>query len=184
METISAVPLFLLDCSAGLGISTKMGRSSLLFITLTVSLSSLGSLIQTSHSLDNSDSARMTRSTVRNNNATDVLASEVIFHSESDSVEGSGHSGGSTALQKPINRTVSGENRSGSGITLTATPALTRHHSGAHDQGADKANSSVTRYIHSSVHIISEEALSHITTEEQLKESHTSIVNDGFLDGE
>lgn len=96
-------------------------------------------------------------------------------------MEGSGHSGGSAASQKPIDRTVSRGNRSG--VTLTTTPALTLHHSGAHDQGADKANTSITGYTHSSVHIISEEALSHIITEEQLKESHTLIVNDGSLDG-
>ncbi|XP_044069768.1 proline-rich transmembrane protein 3-like [Siniperca chuatsi] len=174
----------------------KMGRSSLLFIVLTVYLSSLGSLIQTTHSLDNSDSVRMTRSTRRNNNnAPYSSASGVIFDSESrsDSVEGSGQSVDSMASQK-LNRTVipkeperaGNENRSGSGITLTTTPALTLHHSGAHDQGADKANTSITGYIHSAVHIISEEALmegSHITTKEQLKESDTSTVNDDFLDG-
>ncbi|KAI3370083.1 hypothetical protein L3Q82_024867, partial [Scortum barcoo] len=161
----------------GLGISEKMGSSSLLFIALTVSLSSL---IQTSHSLDNSDSVRMTRS-ARRNNASDGLAGELIFQSESDSVEGSGHSGGSTTSHKPISRPVSDENSSGSGITLTTKPALTLHHSGAHEQEAYKANTSITGYTHSSAHIILEEALSRIRTE--TKESHTSIVNDGFLDG-
>ncbi|XP_051272330.1 proline-rich transmembrane protein 3-like [Dicentrarchus labrax] len=168
-----------------------MGRSSLLFITLTVYLSSLGSLIQTSHLPDNS--VRMTRSTARNNNAPDSVATEVIFHPESssDTVESSGQSVDSTASQKVINQTVipkrperaGTENRPGSGITLTTTPALTLQHSGGHGQEADRANSSITGYTHSSVHSISEEALSHITTEEQLKETHISIVNEDFLDG-
>ncbi|XP_035858510.1 uncharacterized protein LOC116041559 isoform X2 [Sander lucioperca] len=169
--------------------SVKMGRSSLLFISLTVSLSSLGNLI-TSHSLDNSDPDRITRSTGRNNNAPDSLASELIFHSESssDSAEGRGQSVDSTASQILIipkeTEQASNESRSGSGIPLTKTPALTLHHSGARDQGADKADTSVTGYTHSSVHMISEEALlegSH--TAEQLKKSHTSIVNDDFLHG-
>ncbi|XP_038552708.1 uncharacterized protein LOC119886201 [Micropterus salmoides] len=166
-----------------------MGRSSLLVIVLSLSVK-LGSLIQTSHSLGNSDSVRITRSTHRHSDDPYSLASGVIVHSEShsESVEGSGHNVDSTASQKLINQTVmskkpdraGNENRSGSGITLTTTPAPTLHHSGAHDQGADEAN---TGYTHSGV---SEEALlegSHITTKEQLKESHASTVNDGFLDG-
>ncbi|XP_056245812.1 proline-rich transmembrane protein 3-like [Seriola aureovittata] len=168
-----------------------MGRSSLFFVTL--SLFSLGCLIQTSHSLDNSDSVRVTRSTDRNSNATDSLAGEVIFHSESssDSVEGSGHNVDSVTSQKLINKTkehepASNENHSGSGKTLTTTLELILHHLQAHDQGADKANTSITGHTHSSVHIVSEEAFSegsHITSEEQFKESHTSIVNDESLDG-
>ncbi|XP_029287144.1 proline-rich transmembrane protein 3 [Cottoperca gobio] len=81
---------------------------------------------------------------------------------------------------------VGNENHFGSGATLTTTPALTLHHSGAHDQRADKVNTSITGYTPSSVHTIPEEALwegSHITTEEQLKESYTSIVNDDSLSG-
>ncbi|XP_076604965.1 proline-rich transmembrane protein 3 [Chaetodon auriga] len=170
-----------------------MGRSSLLFVMLTVSLSSLGSLNQTSRSLDNSDSAKMTQSTGRNNNAPDSLSSEVIFHSagSSDSLEGSGESVNSAATQKIINRAVipkqprqaGNEKRSGPGITLTTTPALSPHLSEDHDQAADRANTSITGSTHSSVHMISEEALSHRTAEGQLKESHTSTVKDDFLDG-
>ncbi|GAA6215874.1 proline-rich transmembrane protein 3-like [Lates japonicus] len=165
-----------------------MGSSSLLFTTLTVSLLLLGSLIQTSHSLDDSDSVQITRSTGRNNKAADSLVSEVILH---DSEEGSGHYVDSTASQKLINKPVipkeseraSNESRSGPGITLTTTPARTQHHLQAHDQGADKANTSITGHTH----IISEEAFlesSHVTAEEQLKESHTSTVNEDSLDGE
>lgn len=170
-----------------------MGRSYLLLITLTASLCSLGSLIQTSHSLANSGSVRMTRGTSRNNNAPDSLSSEVIFHSVdgSDSVEGSGQSVDSTATQKLINRAViskeperaRSEKRSGPGIALTATPVLTLHHSEVHDLGADRANTSITGSTHSGVHMISEEALSHRTAEGQLKPSHISTVNDDFLDG-
>lgn len=108
-------------------------------------------------------------------------------------MEGSGHDD-STASQKLINQNLiqkeperaSNENHSGSGITLTPTPTLTLHHSGSRDRGADEANTSITGYTHSSVHIISDEALlegRHITTKEHLKETHTSIVNDDFLDG-
>ncbi|XP_026202832.1 uncharacterized protein LOC113153424 [Anabas testudineus] len=155
-----------------------------------MSFSSLGSLIQTSHSLDNSDSVR------RNANSTDNLSKDIIFHSVSgsDSAEGSGHSVDSRTSQ--INKTViqkdseqaSIENSSESGVTLTTTAALTPYHLQAHDQKADEANTSITGHTHSSVHLISEEALldgSHITTEEQLQESQTSIVNDVLLnDGE
>ncbi|XP_078028533.1 proline-rich transmembrane protein 3 [Epinephelus lanceolatus] len=162
-----------------------MGRSSLLFITLTMSLSSLGNLIQTPHSLHHSDSVRITRGTGRDNKAPDSLASGLILHSQSsgDSVEGSGQSVESTASQTLIipkkSERVGSENRSGSGITLTTTPALTPHHSRAQGRETDKANMSITGFTHSSVHMISEEALldgSHVMTEEQLKKNHTSIM--------
>nr|XP_046241220.1 uncharacterized protein LOC124057127 [Scatophagus argus] len=160
--------------------------SPLRFIMLTMTLSSLGSLIQTTQSLDNYDSVRTTRRTAKNNTAPDRFSSEAVFHSESssDSLEGSGVDG--TASQKLIYPTVipeepkraANKRLSGSGITLTTTPALTLHQSEAH-----RPNASITGYAHSSVHIISEEALSRIATEEQLKESHKSIVNNDFLDG-
>ncbi|KAM7422623.1 hypothetical protein PAMA_010591 [Pampus argenteus] len=137
-----------------------MGCSSLLFITLIMSLSLLWSFVQTSQSLDNSESIRMTRSTGRRNNATDILHSE-----SSDSVEGSGHSVHSMISQNIINRTLtkeperaSNENRSGFRVTMQ-------------DTGHNRSR----------VHIISEEALlegSHITTEE-----HTTIVNDNVVTG-
>ncbi|XP_022049696.2 proline-rich transmembrane protein 3-like [Acanthochromis polyacanthus] len=165
-----------------------MGWSSLLFVTLTISLSSLTSLIQTSHSLN---SAQINKSTRRNNSGLDIPASEVIFHSKS-SEEGSGHSSDTTASQELTNKTiipekperVSNENPSESGITLTTRPAPILHHSGSHEREADKANSSVTGYSHSSEHRLSEEALldsSHITSEEQLKTSPG--VNDDSLIG-
>lgn len=129
----------------------KMGSCSLLFITTIVCLFSLESSIQTSHSLDNSESVQHTRSTGRNYDITSMAS----FYSEtsSDSVEGSG---------------------------------LALHQLRAHDRGADKANISKTGHTHSSVHIISEETSlggSHMTTEEQLKDSHTSIVKDDSQDG-
>lgn len=167
--------------------------SSLLLITL---LASLGSLLQTSHSLD-SDSLRMTQRTGRNNNAPDSLSTEVrlkteafLSKSSSGSMEGGRQDVYSTASQKLLNQTAvpkeperaDNEKQSGSGITLTTTPALSLHHSGPRDpEGADKANTSITGYTHSSVHIISEKPLSHITAEE--RPSHTSTVNDDFLDG-
>lgn len=171
-----------------------MGRSSLLFITLTVSFSSLGSLIQTSHLLDNSDSVRITQNADRNINATDSFNSDVIFHSvsSSEAAEGSGQSVDSRTSQ--INNTVipkeseqaSTENSSESGVTLTTTPDPTLYHLKALDQKADKANTSITGHTRSGVHFISEEALlegSHISTEEQLKEDQISTVNDVYLNG-
>lgn len=165
-----------------------MGLSLLLIMLL----ASLGNLLQSSHSLDY-DSLRMTG---RNNNAPDSLSTEVrlkteVFHSESSSgsMEGGRQDVYSTASQKLFSQTAlpkeperaGNEKQSGSGITLTTTPALSLHHSGPRDQGADRANTSITGYTHSTVHIISEEALSHITAEERL--SHISMVNDDFLDG-
>lgn len=149
-----------------------MGCSSFLLI---VCLSSLGSLIQTLHSLDSSDSVRLAQGIGRNNNAPDSLYSELIFHSvsSSDSVEGSGQS-----VDSKASRRAGSEKRSGS-----TTPALTLHDSGAQGQGADRANTSITGDTQSSVHIISEEALGHVTSEEQFKESHAFTVNDDFLDG-
>lgn len=81
--------------------------SSLLIIILTVPLSSLGSLIQTSHSLDNSEFARKTRSTGRNKNVPDSLFSEATFNSEngSDSLEGSGQTVEATASHTLIKHT-------------------------------------------------------------------------------
>ncbi|KAG8007786.1 Proline-rich transmembrane protein 3 [Nibea albiflora] len=137
----------------------------------------------------------MAQRTGRNNNAPDSLSTEVrlkteAFHSKSSSgsMEGGRQDVYSTASQKLFNQTAvpkeperaGNEKRSGSGITLTTTPALSLHHSGPRDQGADRANTSITGYTHSSVHIISEEALSHITAEE--RPNHTSMVNDDFLD--
>ncbi|XP_068998813.1 proline-rich transmembrane protein 3-like [Embiotoca jacksoni] len=164
-----------------------MGRSSLLFITLTVTLSSVGSLIQTSHSLDASGSVQVTRSTDINSRALDSLASEVIFNSES-SVEGNGHHDGSAASQQISHTTVlptepdrvSNKKHSGSEITLTTRLALTPHPPGTHDQGAEKADTSITGHTHSSAEGSLLEG-SQITTEAQLKESHTSRVNDDFL---
>lgn len=191
---MSTFPLF--SSASGLGISillTKMGSSSLLFITLTMSFSSLGSLIQTSHLVDNSDSVQITQNADRNINATDSFSS-VIFHSVSGSeaAEGSGHS--VVSRTSKINNTVipkeseraSTVNSPESGVTLTTTPDRTLYHLKAHDQKADEANTSITGHTHSGVHLISGEALlegSHITTEQQLKEGQTSTVNDVFLNG-
>uniref|UniRef100_A0A3Q4GDA3 Si:ch211-14i3.2 n=1 Tax=Neolamprologus brichardi TaxID=32507 RepID=A0A3Q4GDA3_NEOBR len=157
-----------------------MGR--LLFVTLTVSLSSLGSLIQSSHSPSNSGSVQITQSRARNNSSLDSLASEVIFQSESP-VEGSRYSVGSMKLQQLINQAVtplSKETHSGSGIIVGTEPSL--HHSGPLDPRADKANTSITGNTHPSVPVISEGALlegGHITAE-RLQESHTSAVKHNF----
>ncbi|KAK2862096.1 hypothetical protein Q5P01_001629 [Channa striata] len=171
-----------------------MGCSSLLFITFTVSFLSLGSLIQTPHLLDNSDSVRTTRSTSRNNRA-DSLARAVFYHSvrSSDSVEGSGHGVASRTSQRLINEIVipnmpertETESSSGSEVLLTTSPAYTLYHLQPRDQDADKANTSIIGHTHSRVNLMSEDALfksSHITTEEQLKDNQTSIVK--VFDGE
>lgn len=104
-------------------------------------------------------------------------------------VEGSGAHISST--QRLIQRTVtpkepqraSHEKRPGPGITLTTTPARTLNHSEARHQGADRANISITGYTHPGVHIISEEVVSRVTAEGELKESLTSIANRHFMDG-
>lgn len=94
--------------------------SSLLFIGLTVCLSSPGSLIQTSQSLEHRG---------RNHYALDILSSQVIVHPERsrDSLEGSGQSVYSTASQTFVSRPVTPKKpqpslskQSGSGITFKA----------------------------------------------------------------
>ncbi|XP_047439509.1 proline-rich transmembrane protein 3-like isoform X2 [Mugil cephalus] len=164
-----------------------MACSSLLFITLTVSLSALGNLLKTSHS-----SVQVTQSAAGNSSDLDSLFSQVIFHSES-SVEGSGHDAGSTASRQLIDRLTpkgpqgaSDENQSTSGIPLTTTRALIPQHSEFPDQGADKVSASITGYTDSILSKISDEAFlegSHITTEEHLKQSHTSSVKYDFPTG-
>lgn len=160
---------------------SKMGH--LLFIILTVSLSSLGSLIQSSHSLSNSGSVLITQSGARNNSSLDSLAREVIFQSESPA-EASGHSVGSVPSQRQlINQAPippSNQKHSGPGIPVDSEPTL--HHSGLQDQGADKDTASITGYTHPSVPVISEGALldgSHRAAK-RLKESRTSVVKHEF----
>lgn len=156
-----------------------MGRSSLLFITLTVCLSSLWSLTQTSQSLDSSDSIHVTDSTGSSNSTNDSLSSEAILHSESsDSVEGSGRSVDRMISQKIINRTVltkeseqaGNENPSGFGLSFATVLELTLAHLGAHGQDTDNANISSTGQ--------------RIITEEQLKRSYKTTVNDNIVTGE
>lgn len=107
--------------------------SPMLFRTLAICLSSLGSLIQASHSLDYLDSVQVTHSTGRNNNAQDRLSSEVISHSRSSmESSASGQSADSKALQTLVNRTITSKEPEPvgnemyflSGITLTKTLAL------------------------------------------------------------
>lgn len=170
-----------------------MGRPSLLFILLTMSSSTLGSLIQTSRLQDNSDSVQINQNADKNIDATDSLSREVTFHSVSgsDVAEGSAHSVDSRTSQ--INNTVipkeseraSTENTSESGVTLTTTPDRTLYHLKAHDQEADEANTSITGHAHASV-LISEDALlegSHTSTEDQLKVGQASTVNDVLMNG-
>lgn len=179
-QSISQSIFPFLLCSTGLGFQLrcqKMGRSSLLFITLTVCLSSLWSLAQTSQSLDWSDSIQMTQSTERSNNSTNSLSSEAILSSDSsDSVEGSGRSIDHMISQKVINWTVlpaeseqaGNENPPRFGLTLT-TLELTLGHLGAHDQDTDSANTSSTGQ--------------HTITEEKFKKRHTTTVHDDFVAG-
>lgn len=80
--------------------------SPLLLMTLTMCLSSLGSLIQASHSLDYLDSVQVAHSTGRNNNGQDRLSSEVISHSRSSrESSASGQSADSKSSQTLVNRT-------------------------------------------------------------------------------
>ena len=156
----------------------------MLFITSIVCLVSLGSLIQTSHSLDNSDSVQINRSTDRNNNA---------FIVASDSVEGNGHNV-DKATSRQFNITnipvghegASDGNHPWPGITSTRALELSLHHLRAQDRGADKAYTSITAAAHPSVHVISESAFlegRRMTAEEQFKETRASRGKDDSLDG-
>ncbi len=62
-------------------------------------------------------------------------------------------------------------------------PALTLHHPEADSQEANKADTPVRGYTHSSVHIIPAEALGHTAAEKPLKESHTSRIDHDYLNG-
>nr|XP_029134838.1 uncharacterized protein LOC109990288 [Labrus bergylta] len=170
-----------------LDFSTKMGLSSLLYITLTLPLASLGSFIQTANLPDKSDNSQKYGIPGGYINDPFILASKDILHSESigDSLEGSGLTGDGTALKliSHINpeehNQVGNENPSGPEITLTKTQDLTLLHSEAGDPGEDKANT------HSSVHIISEGALiedSLSAAEEQLEKIQSSKVDEDLLD--
>lgn len=163
-----------------------MRRSSLLFITLTVFISLLGILIQASQSPDNFDSVQIAGSADRDSRS-------LNFTSES-SVEGSGLGAGSLASHKLFNMSVilkeperlSNENHPGSGITSTTGPANTLQHPGTHNQEADKTNIPIRPYTHPRVRVIIKEVQldgSHITNEEELKESHMSTVKDEFQIG-
>lgn len=173
-------------------LSSTMAQSSFLYITLTLSLSAFANLLQTSHSLENSVSVQITQSAAGNSGDPDSLFSQVIFQSES-SVEGSGRDAGGPASRQLIDQLApkepqrgGNENQSASGIPLTTRRALTPQHSGTPDQEAIKASASITGYTHSILGRISEEAFlegSHITTEERLKESHTSSVKYDFPTG-
>ncbi|XP_034441937.1 proline-rich transmembrane protein 3-like isoform X1 [Hippoglossus hippoglossus] len=161
-----------------------MEGSTVLFITLIVCLFSIGSLIQTSHSLDNSDSVQINRSTDRNNNA---------FIMASDSVEGNGHNVDSAASRQlnithiPVGHEgASDGNQPWLGITLTRALELSLPHLRAQDRGADKAYTSITAPAHPSVHVISESAFlegRHMTAEEQFKDTRASRGKDDSLDG-
>lgn len=141
-----------------------------------MSLSSLGSVIQTLNSPDNFDSVGG-----RNSDALRSLSGEAL------SAEGSGQDVDRAAARRLISQTVTAKEAEQAGdgehsapeITLAATPALPLQHS-----GADRANTSITGHTRANVHIISEEALSHITAEGQYKENRASKVNDDFLNGE
>ncbi|XP_069393137.1 proline-rich transmembrane protein 3-like isoform X2 [Paralichthys olivaceus] len=141
-------------------------------------------LIQTSYSLDNSDSVQINRSMDRN---------KTTFSMASDSVEGSRHNEDSASPQL-INKThipvghegTSDRNHPGPGITLTRAQELSLHHLRAQDRGADKANTSITAHVHPRVQVISGSAFlkgSHMTAEGQFKETLTSIGKDDSLDG-
>lgn len=79
-----------------------------LFITLTLSLFTLGSLTQTSHSVDHWLTPQLALGKGRRSNIQDSLSSEVIFLSERrhSSLEGSGQTVDSSALQTHVNRKV------------------------------------------------------------------------------
>lgn len=157
-----------------------MGHSSVLFITLFVSSLTRGSLIQSTHVLDNSDSILTTQSA-------GSLNRDVILHSVrvGDTAEGSGDTVDTRASQiskTAVPKPAGTENTSG----LTSTTAAPLHHSHAHDQESDKGDSSVAGGAESSARLFPEEALlegSH-TADEQIKHSHSSTVNLDFPSGE
>lgn len=80
----------------------------LLFITLTLSLFTLGSQTQTSHSVDHWITAQVALGKGRSSNIRDSLSSEVIFLSERrhGSLEGSGQTVDSSALQTHVRKVV------------------------------------------------------------------------------
>lgn len=80
----------------------------LLFITLTLCLFTLGSQTQTSHSVDHWITPQVALGKGRRSNIRDSLSSEVIFLSEGrhGSLEGSGQTVDSSALQTHVNRKV------------------------------------------------------------------------------
>lgn len=128
-----------------------MGLSAFLFVALTASLCSLGSLTQTLDSVAASDTVAIPLSTGGNTDRLKNVAGRDAFGSES-LVEGSGQtadiltllelSNEETAVQKESERPRN-ENHSGTGITLSTRPALSVYSSGAHNQGADKSKDSV-----------------------------------------
>lgn len=123
----------------------------------------------------------------------DSLSGEVIFHPESstDSADAAVHTDDGPISQTLINRIPKeleqGRDENPSGIILATTPTFSPRELGTHEEEAYNINTSFPGRRHSSVHVIPKESLlerSHITMEEQLKESNTSMANEDFLIGE
>ncbi|CAJ1052098.1 uncharacterized protein LOC109990288 [Xyrichtys novacula] len=167
-----------------------MQHLSPLLIVLTVSLSTLGSIIQDSHSLEKS--ARFL-SKDGGNEDLEISASEVVYHSESDgnSEESSGHTGDGTALKLISQDILHGgseqarkANPSAPEILSTKATTFSLYPSGPHDPRADKSSATITGYAHSREHFISDEAHfggRRFTAEEQWRQRHSSRVNEDFL---
>lgn len=126
-----------------------MRRSSLLFIAVTVSLSSLGSFIQTSDSRGDFDSIGP------NSRPTDSLSAEVILRPEgsSDSAEASGLRVNAHQSHPLVNwiPEVKAKDENRSEITLATTPSISLPNLETRDEGADQAKASVTGPNHPSV---------------------------------
>ncbi|XP_027857743.1 proline-rich transmembrane protein 3 [Xiphophorus couchianus] len=158
-----------------------MGLSAFLFVALTASLCSLGSLTQTLDSVAPSDTVEIPQSAGGNTDRLKNVAGRDTFGSES-LVEGSGQtadiltllelSNEETAVRKESER-LRNANHSGTGITLTTRPALSVYSSGAHNQGADKTKGSVTGSERSTV--FSEDASFDGDDDLQKGEDHSRI---------
>ncbi|CAG5980916.1 unnamed protein product [Menidia menidia] len=149
------------------------------FLLVMLNICSFGSLLQTSFALGIFDTVQTTHTTGGTITGLDNAESEVIFHTDG-SEDGSGLNPSSVAspqsetLKKLEQETK--ENYHGPGFKLITEPALVEHHTEAHNQGADKANASITGYSQSTV--VSEEALlegSQMISEEELQ-SHASTM--------
>lgn len=108
MKKKNVLPLCPLLCHRSQSNVSRMVWPRLLVITQTLSLFTLGSLTQTSHSMDHWITPQVALGRGRRSDIQDSLSSEVIFLSERrhGSLEGSGQAVDSSTLQTHVNRKV------------------------------------------------------------------------------